>query len=325
VTGAAVEIERVCRTFRRRRELFTALRDVSFTMNEGEVVGLLGVNGAGKTTLTKILSTILLPTSGTVRIFGADAVRQPRAAREVTGVVLGGERGFYGRLTGEENLRFFAMLRGVHRRELRGLAQGLLAEFGLAEAAGRPTETYSRGMLQRLHLAIGLVARPRLILLDEPTVGLDPVEAERLRSVIAGLRDSGVTVLLTSHQLLDIERLADRVLLIEGGAVAGDMSLAQFRRLAGYAGVVTVRGTGALPSVFDRSIDGMTVLERHTDAEQWSARLRVQNWDADLFRRLGHLLDGVPVADLEVAPVRLEDVYSQLVQPVTEAPVGGPR
>jgi ABC-2 type transport system ATP-binding protein len=313
VTGAAVEVDRVGRTFRRRREVFTALRDVSFTMNEGEVVGLLGVNGAGKTTLAKILSTILLPTSGTARIFGADAVRQPRAAREVTGVVLGGERGFYGRLTGEENLRFFAMLRGIHRRELRGLTQRLLAEFGLAEAARRPTETYSRGMLQRLHLAIGLVGRPRLLLLDEPTVGLDPVEAERLRSVIAGLRDSGVTVLLTSHQLLDIERLADRVLLIDDGAVAGDMSLSQFRRLAGYAGVVTVRGTGVRPSVFDGNIDGMTVLQSHADADQWSARLRVQNWDADLFRRLGRLLDGVPVADLEVAPVRLEDVYSQLV------------
>jgi len=321
VAVAAVEIDRVCRTFRRRREVFTALRDVSFTMHEGEVVGLLGVNGAGKTTLTKILSTILLPTSGTVRIFGADAVRQPRAAREVTGVVLGGERGFYGRLTGEENMMFFAMLRGIHRRELRGLTQRLLAEFGLAEAARRPTETYSRGMLQRLHLAIGMVGRPRLLLLDEPTVGLDPVEAERLRSVIAGLRDSGVTVLLTSHQLLDIERLADRVLLIDGGAVAGDMSLSQFRRLAGYAGVVTVRGTGALPPVLDGGlnggIDGMTVLDSRVDADQWSARLRVQHWDADLFRRLSHLLDGVPVADLEVAPVRLEDVYSQLVRPCT--------
>ena len=318
MTGAAIEIDRVCRTFRRRREVFTALRDISFTMNEGEVVGLLGVNGAGKTTLTKILSTILLPTSGTVRIFGADAVRQSRAARAVTGVVLGGERGFYGRLTGEENLMFFAMLRGIHRRELRILTRRLLAEFGLAEAARRPTETYSRGMLQRLHLAIGLVGRPRLLLLDEPTVGLDPVEAERLRSVIAGLRDSGVTVLLTSHQLLDIERLADRVLLIDGGAVAGDMSLSRFRRLAGYAGVVTVRGTGVLPVVFtDGGIDGMTVLESRADADQWWARLRVQNWDADLFRRLGQLLDGVPVADLEVAPVRLEDVYSRLVQPCT--------
>ena len=325
VTGVAVEIDRVCRTFRRGREVVSALRDVSFAMNEGEVVGLLGVNGAGKTTLTKILSTILLPTSGTVRIFGADLVRQPRRVREVTGVVLGGERGFYGRLTGEENLMFFAMLRGVHRRELRGLTRRLLAEFGLAEAAHRPTETYSRGMLQRLHLAIGLVGRPRLLLLDEPTVGLDPVEAERLRSIIGGLRDSGVTVLLTSHQLLDIERLADRVLLIDGGAVAGDMSLSQFRRLAGYAGVVTVHGTGAFPAVFDGCIDGMTVLASQTNADQWSARLRVQSWDADLFRRLGHLLDGVPIADLEVAPVRLEDVYNQLARPATEMPAGGTR
>lgn len=317
MTEPVVEVSQVCRTFRRDRHVVTALRDVSFALGEGEVVGLLGANGAGKTTLAKVISTMLLPSSGSVRAFGTDAVRHPRVVRELTGVVLGGERGLYGRLTGRENLEFFAMLRGVRRRDLRGEAGRLLGEFGLDDVAGRAVETYSNGMRQRLHMAIGLVGQPRLLLLDEPTAGLDPVEAERLRTVIAGLRDRGMTVLLTSHQLLDIERLADRVLIIAGGQMTGDMPLSHFRGLAGYAGVVTVRGTGPLPRCFAADVDGITVLDVHQDEDRWKVRLRVQHWGADLFRALGYLLDGVPVADMEVAPVRLEDVYGQLAGAAT--------
>ena len=320
MVSSAVEVGRLRRTFRRGREVVTALRDVSFSLGEGEVVGLLGANGAGKTTLTKIISTMLLPTSGTVHIFGTDAVRHPRPARQATGVVLGGERGLYGRLTGQENLMFFAMLRGATRRDVGRLARRLLIEFGLADVAARAVETYSNGMRQRLHLAIGMVGDPRLLLLDEPTVGLDPVEAERLRSVIARLRDSGVTVLLTSHQLLDIERLADRVLLIAGGEVTGDMPLSHFRRLAGYAGVVTVRGTGTVPAVVGRGVDGVTLLDARVDAGLWTVRLRVQSWGAELFRQMGQLFDGIPVVDMEVAPVRLDDVYSQLARSAPDSP-----
>jgi ABC-2 type transport system ATP-binding protein len=194
------------------------------------------------------------------------------------------------------------------------MARRLLIEFGLAHAARRAVETYSSGMRQRLHLAIGMVGRPRLLLLDEPTVGLDPVEAARLRSAIAWLRDSGVTVLLTSHQLLDIEQLADRVILIANGEVTSDMSLSQFRRLAGYAGVVTIRGTGPLPDALANDADGLTLLDANAAGGQWTARVRAETWGADLFHQLGQLLDGVAVVDLEVAPVRLEDVYGQLVR-----------
>jgi ABC-2 type transport system ATP-binding protein len=309
----AVEVSGLGREFRRGREVVTALRDISFQLGEGEVVGLLGANGAGKTTLTKIIATLLLPTAGSVRIFGADAVRQPRTARAVTGTVLGGERGLYGHLTGRENIEFFAMLSGIHRRALGRRVRRALQEFGLAEAASRPVETYSRGMRQRLHLAIGLIDQPRLLLLDEPTNGLDPVEAERIRTVIAGLRDSGVTVLLTSHYLLDIERLADRVLLIDAGRLTGDLAVSQFRQLAGYAGVVTVHGRGTPPPVLSVPSDGLTVMDVRADGNEWTARIRVQRWGGELFSRLGQLLYDVPVTDLQVAPVQLDDVYASLI------------
>jgi ABC-2 type transport system ATP-binding protein len=311
--GVAVEVDRVCRVFRSRREVLTALRDISFDIREGEVVGLLGANGAGKTTLTKIIATMLLPTSGTVKIFGVDAAAHPRAAREVTGVVLGGSRGLYGRLTGRENLEFFATLGGIERRYLRRRVSQALIECGIADAAGRPVETYSSGMRQRLHLAIGLITQPRLLLLDEPTIGLDPIEAERLRAAIAALRNSAVTILLTSHYLLDIERLADRVVLIAGGRVTGDMSVSDFRRLAEYAGVVTVRGSGVPPDVLASRIDGLDVLGVVVEDGNWTARLRAHSWNSELFHQLSLLLNGIPITDVEVAPVRLEDVYSRLV------------
>ncbi|RFS45550.1 ABC transporter ATP-binding protein [Micromonospora craniellae] len=311
MSAPAVEVTGVGRVFGRGRDQVIALRDVTFQVAEGQILGVLGSNGAGKTTLTKILATLLDPTSGNARVFGHDVRRDLRAVRRLTGVVFGGDRGFYGALSGRENLRYFAMLAGVGRRAIRAKVDDALTDVGLVEAARRPVETYSKGMRQRLHIALGLVAEPRLLLLDEPTVGLDPVEAERLRTTVARLRSTGVSILLTSHYLLDIERLSDRVLILSRGAVTMDTTAEEFARSAGFAATVTVRGRGPVP----RHLDALGTVPDDVEEQGgvWTLRLRVPEWGGETFDRLGAALAGLDVLAVDVAPVRLEDVYATVM------------
>ncbi len=317
-------VDRLSRTFTNGAQKIHALRDVSFTVADREIIGLLGPNGAGKTTLTKIAATLLLPTTGTVLVEGLDVVARPAEARRLTSVVLGGDRGLYPRLSGRDNLRFFAMLHGATRRELAARADAALAEAGLAAAAGHNVETYSRGMRQRLHLAIGLFTRPRLLLLDEPTVGLDPIEADRIRSVVSDLRAAGAAVLLTSHYLLDIERLADRVVLLDEGKLTGDMPVARFARTAGYVSTVTVRVRGAPPADLSAAPvrDGLAVDGVWPEGDLWAVRLRVRDWQAESFRDLSELIGAMSrdleIVDVSVEPLRLEDAYVRLHDDSTE-------
>lgn len=314
MTVPAVELTRLCRDFGKGDRTVQALSDVSFEIAEGTIVGLLGSNGAGKTTLTKILATLLLPTSGTARIFNHDVTRDLAEVRRCTGVVFGGERGLYGKLTGRDNLRFFAVLSGAGRRDLGARVEDSLHAVGLSEAAGRPVETYSKGMRQRLHIAAGMFSRPRLLLLDEPTVGLDPLEAERLRGTLADLRADGVSVLLTSHQLLDIERLADRVLILNHGRLSSDLGIAEFAQVAGYTATVTVRGMGPPPALDQLRSSALDVKSVSCEGDGWVAELRVRSWGVDSLGSLGLALSGLRVVDLEVAPLRMEDVYAHLVR-----------
>jgi len=322
VSDAAIEVESLSRTFKVRGAEVVALRNVDLRVGRGEIVGLLGSNGAGKTTLTKILATLLLPSGGAARVFGHDVTKDLREVRRMIGVVLGGDRGLYSKLSGRDNLRFFGMLAGVGRRRLAERLDAELDRVGLTEVADRAVETYSKGMRQRLHLAIGMINEPPLLLLDEPTVGLDPVEAERLRCDIATLRDGGTSVLLTSHYLLDIERLADRVVILADGEAAADVDVAEFAKLAGYTAIVTIRGM-ARPPELDSHQSQFTVIDLNETGGLWTLRLRVRDWSVGSFGSLGSMLDGVDILGIDVAPLRLEDVYSHVAaQLAAHGPTG---
>src|SRR5688572_20004133 len=170
--AVAVEVERITRVFeprRKRDERVVALDEVSLEIPEGEIHGLLGPNGAGKTTLVKILSTVLTPTSGRARVLGCDLVEDTASVRPLIGIVFGGERGLYWRLSGRQNLEYWGALYRVPNAIARERARQLLQRVGLTDRADAKVETYSRGMKQRLHLARGLMGDPKVLFLDEPT------------------------------------------------------------------------------------------------------------------------------------------------------------
>src|ERR687896_677179 len=197
--STAVEVDEITRVFeprRRRGNRVVALDEVALAIPEGEIHGLLGPNGAGKTTLVKILSTVLLPTSGHARVLGHDVVAETKAVRPLIGIVFGGERGLYTRLTARQNLEYWGALYRLPSELVRRRTRELLERVGLSDRADQRVEQYSRGMKQRLHLARGLIADATVLFLDEPTTGMDPIAGREFRALVNELRGEGRTILL---------------------------------------------------------------------------------------------------------------------------------
>jgi ABC-2 type transport system ATP-binding protein len=226
VRAAAVEVDSISRVFegKKGKPDVVALDDVSLDIPQGEIHGLLGPNGAGKTTLVKILSTVLLPTSGRARVLDHDVVDETKAVRPLIGIVFGGERGLYWRLTGRQNLEYWGALYKLSARETKERTQRLIERVGLTERADERVETYSRGMKQRLHLARGLIGDARILFLDEPTTGMDPLAGREFRALIAELKEEGRTILLATHDMVEAETVCDRVTLIDRGKVVATES-----------------------------------------------------------------------------------------------------
>jgi ABC-2 type transport system ATP-binding protein len=207
------------RTLLGRKQETHALNGLDFSVPRGIVFGLLGPNGSGKTTTIRILATLLTPTSGEARVLGHDVVREAGKVRGRIGLILGGERGLYGRLTGEENLKYFAALNHLGRDVARQRVREIIELVGLTEAGRRPVEQYSRGMRQRLHIARGLLTDPEVLFMDEPTIGLDPAGAQELRQMIPALVRAGKTILLTTHYMSEADELSSRVAIINRGKI----------------------------------------------------------------------------------------------------------
>ncbi|WP_190344705.1 ATP-binding cassette domain-containing protein [Streptomyces venezuelae] len=299
-----------------------ALRGLDLAVPEGTVCGLLGPNGAGKTTAVRIFATLTAPDSGTATVAGVDVARSPAAARRLIGVT-GQYASVDGELTGRENLRLFARLSGLRGPAGRARAEELLDRFGLAEAADRVAGTWSGGMRRRLDLAAGLLTRPRVLFLDEPTTGLDPAAREQIWTAVRALAAEGTTVLLTTQYLEEADRLADHIVLIDRGRAAETGTPEALKARIGASAEVTVAGPEALTGaavVLDRLTGGRPVL----DEERLTVGVTVR--DAALtLPQVVRALDaaGVPVTDARLRPPTLDEVFLRLTAPA-KAPAEAP-
>jgi ABC-2 type transport system ATP-binding protein len=284
-----------------------ALDGISLSVVRGEVRGLLGPNGAGKTTLVKILSTMLLPTSGHARIFGQDVVVSTAQVRRRIGVVLGGERGLYGRLSARRNLEYWAALYRLGRGG-RGRVDELIAQFGLADFADMPVDQLSRGTKQRVHLARGLLNKPELLFLDEPTMGMDPVATREFHRMFEQLRIGNTTILMTTHDMAEAEQLCDMVTLIDHGRILGTEQPQEVGRwITDYERVEAQIDSQRVMTMI-RGLPGVAGTEPLED--NW---IRINTDSLATVSAVLQLIAGEGITALRVTKPSLQEVYLELI------------
>jgi ABC-2 type transport system ATP-binding protein len=317
----AVEAVDLVRTYetttgivRRRVKHIEAVRGISFEIRQGELFGLLGPNAAGKTTTIKVLTTLLLPTSGTARVLGLDVEQETNAVRRRIGYVFGGDRGLYDRLTGGENLRYFADLYRVPGQVRSRRIAELLDLVGLAGRENERVEGYSRGMRQRLHVARGLLHDPPVLFLDEPTIGIDPVGARELRGVIANLAQVGKTVLLTTHYMFEADALCDRIAVINKGKIVVQGTPSALKGRVADRTIVEIEAFGAEDAAIERlravpGVSSVAVEER--EQAQWLIVHSTRG--SELVQPLVLELGGIRVGRVATREPTLEDAYVELV------------
>ncbi|AWR93280.1 ABC transporter ATP-binding protein [Acidianus brierleyi] len=233
-----IDVIKLTKIYKLKNKQVSALSDVSFTLKSG-IGSLVGHNGAGKTTLIKILSTLVIPTSGDAFIEGHSVTREEKKVRELVGLVSVSERQFYYRLTAMENLLFFSSLQGLSITEAKKRAKEVLEMLNLSEWENVQYMKFSTGMQRKLALARALITDPPVILLDEPTLGLDPLSAREFRNVIKNFKDK--TILFSSHYLKEVEELADKIILIKRGKIICEGNAEELKSKLGKVVEVKVR------------------------------------------------------------------------------------
>ncbi len=315
---AAIEIRALAKRYGRGKDAFTAVQPLTLTVPPGQVIGLLGPNGAGKTTIIKMIAGLVAPTAGTVRIHGQDVARQRGAAVRQIGAVLEGSRNVYWPLSAWQNLMYFGRLKGLRAAEIKPRAQRLLSELGLWERRNETVGSYSRGMQQKVAIAAALITDPPVILLDEPTIGLDVEAARTVRDWVAHLaRDEGKTVVLTTHELGNAQELVGRITVIRSGTVIADLPTPDL--LARYAeDRFEVRVAGTLNGLAGQLPAGARA---EADAGADGTRITLPDASQDgLQHFLGQLRDrNIPLLSVSQAQPGLEDVFLRLIHDGTAA------
>jgi ABC-2 type transport system ATP-binding protein len=319
----AIEVQGLKRVYRakigilrRKVKEVLAVDGIDFNLAQGELFGLLGPNGAGKTTTVKMLTTLLTPTAGQAHVLGYDLVREADRIRPRIGFVFGGERGLYWRLSGFDNLVYFANLYHVPPDVQKQRIPYLLELVGLGGRGDEKIEGYSRGMKQRLHIARALLHDPELLFLDEPTMGLDPVGARELRNTIRDLQSERKTILLTTHYMFEADALCQRIAVINHGKIVALDTPAGLKQHVQDLSVVEVEVFGIPPQAIERvraleSVDMVSVENR----DQKQALLVHSDDGAAAVAPLVNTLQALDlrVGNVAVREPTLEDAYVRLV------------
>ncbi|WP_232236010.1 ATP-binding cassette domain-containing protein [Nocardia sp. BMG51109] len=289
-----------------------ALRGITFSVPTGSVLGVLGPNGAGKTTTVSILSTLTRPDAGRAEVAGHDVVRD--AAKVRSSIMLTGQYAALDEmLTGRENLVLFGRLMGLRRKAAAQRAGELLEQFALTEAADRRVGQYSGGMRRRIDIACGLVRPPRVVFLDEPTTGLDPVSRQSLWALVRSLKEQGVTVLLTTQYLEEADALSDNIIVVDKGTVIAEGTADQLKARSGasYCEVVPV-DAGDVPAV----VSALSGLGETTVAEsQDRVSLPAPDGAVTLSEALNRINDaGIELIDIALRRPSLDEVFIELTR-----------
>ncbi len=317
----AIEVQNLQRVYRARigvikrsiKEVI-AVEDISFDIKTGELFGLLGPNGAGKTTTVKMLATLLIPTNGSASVLGYDVVKDAQEVRKHIGFIFGGERGLYWRLSGIDNLRYFASLYSVEPDVSKKRIPFLLEMVGLKDRGNERVEGYSRGMKQRLHVARTLLHDPDILFLDEPTIGLDPVGARDFRLVIRNLQSENKTILLTTHYMFEADSLCQRVAVIDKGTIVALDSPSELKKHVADLSVIEIETYGTSKDIVERVRALSFVDALHVQEQDQRQILLVQtSRGAEAVPDVMESLNGTRVGRVIVREPTLEDAYVRLV------------
>ena len=301
-----IRVEGLCKRYGELQ----AVDRVSFELRPGEIYGLLGPNGAGKTTTLSMVSGLLRPDEGRVLYDGVDLAADPIGVKQDLGVVPQ-EVALYEELTGRENLRFWGGLYGLAGGKLKDAVATALDLVGLTGKADDKVNQYSGGMKRRLNLSMGLIHRPRVVMMDEPTVGIDPQARVNILDVVADIAKAGTTVLYTTHYLEEAEQFCDRIAIMDHGKILAEGTLDELKRMLGEREIVTVRGSFDTESVQEkfRVLDSVQVISMEENRLVLSAR----GEGAGGVQLLSTILDGnLDVEGVSIQPPSLNGLFLKL-------------
>ncbi len=301
----------------KEKEIFLAVDNIDFNVKKGEIFGFLGPNGAGKTTTIKMISTLLRPTSGSVVVNGSDVMKNPINALTSIGTVLAGERSTYWKLTGRENLEYFAAMNGITGKDAKKRADYLLKRFDLDKRGDETVEKYSTGMKQRVALAKALIAEPKILILDEPTSGLDPQSARNLREIILEIKEEGRTIFLTTHYMEEADELSDRIGIIDHGKIIALDTPENLKRNLNKTNVVILELNNWNDTILNK-VKNIPFVENinskfNEDTQSWEVKIHIDNGTDTISTLISNISSAnINITHFRVEEPTLEDVFISL-------------